>query len=548
MRRGRLKEAGLKEVLNRIVRKVRNSELAKQLSQRVTKYWKTEDKNADLTNQETAQLYRDVNLDDVIPLSKKRKLDIDWTGHAKYRSELRDVDPEKVKEGIRDKMRTKLQKQKMDRKTDRLKLPGVGTAVVNYDLTRKPSEVDIVTVWASELTRTASMLAGRDRENAHALLRLAKQLLAGRMEPPPKMVKKIGDWVWDVAQLQSEMETLKFRLSDEKQAEYEKDKKMLKKLKGKKKRGKVHLTEEEEEELKWLTKVIPRRRKMMTESRNKIKSLRKSLKEDYYQDEPWFHVTKKFKLDLSGWKYLPLFRKHSRFPAVKKARQDFATISVMVTEKLPSMDSYGGFWREQDKVIAVKIGGHPRENELRTTVHHECMHMGQSLMTQALGKERTDEGYTFGMPPKGARQPGRKYLEHIPEGQQQEEAPEGVQPSLYYHALVDVEFQTDMHNAFASWDEMIADVEKEIGRHEVWLRQERLPKKLTKANKRRLFEVFVGAARPFTKRDLQRDDQLYWAYTWQDEGPKPSRFFKAWKKGSRDKYKRAVKELVRHAL
>lgn len=138
--------AGIKDVVKKIF-KVFNVDKAREMVERVTDFWKTKDKRHDLTPQEQRSVYRPVDYSDTLPLTKKRKLNVNWTDHAEYRSDLRDVDPKKVNEAVRDRLKQKLNPPVKDKKN--FKEPGVGTMVVDFDTRKNPAEADIVTVWAS---------------------------------------------------------------------------------------------------------------------------------------------------------------------------------------------------------------------------------------------------------------------------------------------------------------------------------------------------------------------------------------------------------------
>ena len=145
--------AGVVDVLKRILNKIRDKDKAKEIGQKVLDYSKSKNDRDDLTLQESNLLYRDVDYGDTVPLSKKQNVNIGWTDHAEYRSDLRDVDPKDVNDGIADRLKEKLRQP--DKKTVRYKLPGTGTAVVDYDMTKKPVDADVITVWASECVKLA---------------------------------------------------------------------------------------------------------------------------------------------------------------------------------------------------------------------------------------------------------------------------------------------------------------------------------------------------------------------------------------------------------
>ncbi len=182
-RRGaRVTEAGVMDVLKRIERRVRDWGLAERLKQKVLRYLKTKQERDDLTLQESGFLYGPVDYGEQLPLSKKRMLDIDWTNHAEYRSDLRDIDPQEMNEDIRDWLKEHLQKKGPDRKKVKMKVPE-GVAVVDFDTTRKPSDADVITVWGSSvnpyLNTPPTELKGMiEREDDPAKKRQMKEALS----------------------------------------------------------------------------------------------------------------------------------------------------------------------------------------------------------------------------------------------------------------------------------------------------------------------------------------------------------------------------------
>lgn len=186
-------DANIRDVVDKIFKKF-NPDKAKEIAQRVVDFWKTKNKKKDLTPQEQRRLYRDIDYGEVLPLTKKRKLDVDWTDHAEYRSELRDIDHEQVNETIRDRLRDKLnppQSKKM-----KFKEPGVGTMVVDFSTKSNPADADVITVWGSEKQRrvTAAVMDRVDPEQLEILWYENKHGdkfypdLSGETEPetPPK--------------------------------------------------------------------------------------------------------------------------------------------------------------------------------------------------------------------------------------------------------------------------------------------------------------------------------------------------------------------------
>lgn len=145
----------MKDVARRIVENVRDWDVAQHLVEKVRHFWETGNKQDDLSQSETHAVYHRENYGDVLPLSKKRDVEIGWSDHAEYRSDLRDMPHEDVNHGIAGWLRERLVEKGPDKKTVQMKLPSRGTAVVDYDLTRNPADADVITVWASGSSRTA---------------------------------------------------------------------------------------------------------------------------------------------------------------------------------------------------------------------------------------------------------------------------------------------------------------------------------------------------------------------------------------------------------
>lgn len=144
----RMTEAGLKDVVDRIVKKVRDNGTAQRMVERVTRFFHTQNPADDLTPQEVRSLYHDEDYGDDFDVKGDKELDIGWTDHAEYRSELRDVDPSRVNEAVRDFV--DVHPGMRDHKKVKLVKPGVGKAVVDLDTMSEPEEAAVVTVMASD--------------------------------------------------------------------------------------------------------------------------------------------------------------------------------------------------------------------------------------------------------------------------------------------------------------------------------------------------------------------------------------------------------------
>lgn len=117
-------------------------------------------KKRDLSLSDSALIYKDVDFGKKIKIDDKLVTKTDWTNHAKFRSELRDVDPNKVNKMVEEKLEEKLEEKDLSG-DERFKKPGVGTAVVDYDL-KKP-DVDIITVWSKDIKGENNMNFGQMR-------------------------------------------------------------------------------------------------------------------------------------------------------------------------------------------------------------------------------------------------------------------------------------------------------------------------------------------------------------------------------------------------
>lgn len=180
MRRGTyIYEAGFTDVLKKIERRVRDNVLVERLVEKVKKYLKTKNKRDDLTLQESGYIYGPYDYGDTLPLSNKRNLDIDWSNHAEYHGDLRDISPDKINKAIREWLKERLRKKGPDHKKVKMKLPGSGTAVVDYDLTQKPAEADVITVWGADMNHI-------ERVRKAMFTKRMRRIVASLIETIPK--------------------------------------------------------------------------------------------------------------------------------------------------------------------------------------------------------------------------------------------------------------------------------------------------------------------------------------------------------------------------
>jgi len=142
---GRPIDAGFKDVVHKIIKRVRDNELAKALIEKVRKYIQTQNPADDLTPAEVSVIYRGEEYGDDFDMPGGQELDVGWTNHAEYRCDLRDVDPSRVNEAVRNFAELHPHKhQKVN-----LMNHNIGKAVVEVNTTVDPEEAAVVTVMAS---------------------------------------------------------------------------------------------------------------------------------------------------------------------------------------------------------------------------------------------------------------------------------------------------------------------------------------------------------------------------------------------------------------
>jgi hypothetical protein len=141
---GRAREAGFREVVDKIVRRVRDSEIAQRMIDKVRRYLETKNPADDLSSADVSAIYRQDDYGDDFDMPGGKELDVGWTNHAEYRCDLRDVDPSRVNEQIRNFAELHPhthQKVNLTR--------GNGRAVVDVNTTVNPEEAAVVTVIAA---------------------------------------------------------------------------------------------------------------------------------------------------------------------------------------------------------------------------------------------------------------------------------------------------------------------------------------------------------------------------------------------------------------
>lgn len=168
----RCREAGIKDVVQKAIRRF-TPDVVNRIVEKLENFLKTRNPKYDLDNQEVRKIYRHYDYGERLPLTKKRNVDLGWTDHAEYRSDLRGIDPKRVNRSLRDRLRDKLVKTGPESKKVKMKMPGTGTAVVDYNLHRDPADVDVITVWGSTRDRVAMAMRVAESERER-LLRVAR--------------------------------------------------------------------------------------------------------------------------------------------------------------------------------------------------------------------------------------------------------------------------------------------------------------------------------------------------------------------------------------
>lgn len=127
------------------------------MADKVRTYFHTHNPSDDLSREEVRILYKDDDYGDDFDIGGGKELDIGWTDHAEYRSDLRDVEPSLVNEIVRDYVDG--HPNSRERRKVKLIKPGVGQAVVEVDMRHDPEEAGVITVMANRISRIASRVA-----------------------------------------------------------------------------------------------------------------------------------------------------------------------------------------------------------------------------------------------------------------------------------------------------------------------------------------------------------------------------------------------------
>lgn len=130
------------DVIKRILETIKSKTLRDRLIQKVQN-------DEDLTLEETKKVYGPVEFGKQLQMTKKRPIDIDWTDHAEYRGELRDINPDEMNETVKEKVKGRFLKKPKSKGKEKFR-GETGTAVVDFNTAETPAQADVVTTWASD--------------------------------------------------------------------------------------------------------------------------------------------------------------------------------------------------------------------------------------------------------------------------------------------------------------------------------------------------------------------------------------------------------------
>jgi len=355
-----MKLSKVQDVVDRITDTVRQPSERQRMIDNVT----------DLSLRDTNLLYKDEEFGEDTKLTKKRRLKLDWRDHAEYRGELRDVNVDDMNEAIRDKLRQKFLKNPQDRGKVKFKGPE-GTAVVDYDLRDNPAEADIVTTWASELHKVASLLTG------------------GLFQAPPKMLEDITAWA--ESKVAANNAAVALHMIDKVQHSIAVSERAIEILTVNENND--YTPEEVERGLERANKQLSVFRESLSEYEQEVKEEKAKVTFPRVQLKQWTRTSRNFKLNLAGWKYLPVVKETEG--SQERIRDLFADpIKVTLVEK--RRGDAAAYWKS-GKILVVMGGA------WKASIKHELIHMGQDLLKVALGQFR--EKQTVGRPSLDIQQP-----------------------------------------------------------------------------------------------------------------------------------------------
>lgn len=322
------------------------------------------------------------------------------------------------------------------------------------------------------------------------LLKIAKGLVGGIIQPPPVMVDTIHRWAnaqiaaYQAENVQYNIEESKryMELAEQKAKQYRAE-------------GNIEDAEEMEHRAEQFREEIEKQEKVLAGRLEIVQSFPR------VQVKKWNRIKRKFKMDLTGWRYLPKVRKA---PSERKtyAENYYGVITVELVKGDLKINA-NAYWDASSATIRIKTGW-----DLKRAIDHELGHWSQSYMNIILGKANT-----FGRPSKDIQTPDVK--QWAEEDLKRQLLQRGIQPDEM-HSLDDVEFYTDLIS--------------EVDRFKGMLRGMKIIE--TFGSEMEFLKVFVGMTPSPTG----------WERTY------VSPFFDILKRHAPGKWRKAVKELTKAVL
>jgi len=196
----RPRTAGVKEVVDKITKRIRDSDIVKRLTDKVVRYYQTKNPADDLSRDEVALIYRQEDYGDDFDMPGGKELDVGWTDHAEYRSDLRSVDPSKVNETVRDFAEKHPNKHQKVNLMNR----GIGKAVVDINTMGDMESAHVVTVIAADGNDTKKEII--ERANKVKSAKVKKYVHDGLLRKVDQAGDAAGIWLEN---LESKFDDLK---------------------------------------------------------------------------------------------------------------------------------------------------------------------------------------------------------------------------------------------------------------------------------------------------------------------------------------------------
>jgi hypothetical protein len=217
------------------------------------------------------------------------------------------------------------------------------------------------------------------------LLKIAKGLVGGIVQPPPVMVDTIYRWAnaqiaaYQAENVQYNIEESKryMELAEQKAKQYRAE-------------GNIEDAEEREHRAEQFREEIEKQEKVLAGRLEIVQSFPR------VQVKKWNRIKRKFKMDLTGWRYLPKVREA---PSERKtyAENYYGVITVELVKGDLKVNVIA-YWDASSATIRIRTGW-----DLQRSIEHELGHWSQSYMNIILGKADV-----FGRPSKDIQTPDVK--------------------------------------------------------------------------------------------------------------------------------------------